>query len=33
MIGTLHIDMIIEKATKQELDNISIAWGRGQLFR
>ena len=31
-IGTLHIDMIIEKATKQELDNISIAWGRGQLF-
>ena len=32
-IGTLHIDMIIEKATKHELDNISIAWGRGQLFR
>ena len=31
-IGTLHIDMIIEKATKQELDNISIAWGRGQIF-
>ena len=25
MIGTLHIDMIIEKATRQELDNISIA--------
>ena len=32
-IGTLHIDMIIESATKQELDKISIAWGRGQLFR
>ena len=32
-IGTLHIDMIIEMATRQELDNISIAWGRGQLFR
>ena len=32
-IGTLHIDMIIERATKQELDKISIAWGRGQLFR
>ena len=31
-IGTLHIDMIIEKAMKQELDKISIAWGRGQLF-
>ena len=33
MIGTLHIDMIIECATKEELDQISIAWGRGQLFR
>ena len=32
-IGTLHIDMIIEKATPDELDIISIAWGRGQLFR
>ena len=32
-IGTLHIDMIIEKATKDELEEISIAWGRGQLFR
>ena len=32
-IGTLHIDLIIEKATKDELDRISIAWGRGQLFR
>ena len=32
-IGTLHIDMIIEKATPMELDQISIAWGRGQLFR
>ena len=33
MIGTLHIDFIIEKATKEELDKISIEWGRGQLFR
>ena len=32
-IGTLHIDLIIESATNEELDNISIAWGRGQLFR
>ena len=32
-IGTLHIDMIIDKATPRELDQISIAWGRGQLFR
>ena len=31
--GTLHIDLIIEKATKEELDKISIAWGRGQLFQ
>ena len=32
-VGTLHIDMIIAKATAEELDKISIAWGRGQLFR
>ena len=32
-IGTLHIDMIIDRATKEELEQISIAWGRGQLFR
>ena len=32
-IGTLHIDLIIEKAEKEKLDKISIAWGRGQLFR
>ena len=32
MIGTLHIDMIIDRATKEELEWISIAWGRGQLF-
>ena len=25
--------MIIEKATSDELDRISIAWGTGQLFR
>ena len=33
MIGTLHIDMIINWAMKEELEQISIAWGRGQLFR
>ena len=33
MIGTLHIDMIIDRATKEELEQISIAWSRGQLFR
>ena len=27
MIGTLHIDMIIDPATKEELEQISIAWG------
>ena len=32
-IGTLHIDMIINRATKEELEQISIAWGQGQLFR
>ena len=32
-IGTLHIDIIIDQAMKEELDKISIAWGRGQLFR
>ena len=32
-VGMLHIDMIIEKATPEELDKISITWGRGQLFR
>ena len=32
-IDTLHIDMIIDQATKEELDKISIAWGQGQLFR
>ena len=33
MIGTLHIDMIIDRATKEELEQISIAWGQSQLFR
>ena len=32
-VGTLHIDMIIAEAIPDELDKISIAWGRGQLFR
>ena len=26
-IGTLHIDIIIDQATKEELEQISIAWG------
>ena len=33
MIGTLHIDMIMDRATKEELQRISIAWGQGLLFR
>ena len=33
MIGTLHIDMIIDQATEEELEQISIAWDQGQLFR
>ena len=33
MIGTFHIDMIINLATKEELEQISIAWSQGQLFR
>ena len=33
MICTLHIDIIIDQATKEELEQISIAWGRGQLLR
>ena len=33
MIGTLHIDMIIDRAMKEELEQISIAWGQGLLFR
>ena len=28
-IGTLHIDMILEQATKDELDQ--LAWGRGKV--
>ena len=27
IIGTLHIDMIIDQAMKEELEQISIAWG------
>ena len=33
IIGTLHIDMIIDRAMKEELEQISIAWGQDQLFR
>ena len=32
-IGTLHIDMIIEQATKDELDQLVTAWGRGKVNR
>ena len=32
-IGTLHIDMIIEKATKEELEQLRTAWGRGKVNR
>ena len=32
-VGTLHIDLIIERATLEELEKITIAWGRGQMFR
>ena len=30
-IGTLHIDMIIEQATRDELDQLGTAWGRGKV--
>ena len=32
-IGTLHIDMIIEQAMKEELDQLDTAWGRGKVNR
>ena len=32
-IGTLHIDMIIEQATKDELNQLGTAWGRGKVNR
>ena len=32
-IGTLHIDMITEQATKDELDQLGTAWGRGKVNR
>ena len=32
-IGTLHIDMIIEQVTKDELDQLGTAWGRGKVNR
>ena len=32
-IGTLHIDMIIEQASKDELDQLGTAWGRGKVNR
>ena len=33
MIGTLHIDIIIEQAMKDELDHLGTAWGRGKVNR
>ena len=30
-IGTLHIDMIIEQATKDELDQLGTTSGRGKV--
>ena len=32
-ISTLHIDMNIEQATKEELDQLGTAWGRGKVNR
>ena len=32
-IGTLHIDMILETATKEELENMGRKWQRGSLGR
>ena len=32
-IGTLHIDLILEKATREELAKMGIAWERGTLAR
>ena len=32
-LGTLHIDLVLEKATKEELSKIGKAWERGTLAR
>ena len=32
-IGTLHINMIIEQARKDELDQLGTAWGKGKVNR
>ena len=32
-IGTLHIDMVLDSATKEELENIGRKWQRGGLGR
>ena len=32
-IGTLHIDMMLDKATKEELESLSRAWDRGFVNR
>ena len=32
-IGTLHKDMIIEQATRDELDQLGTAWVRGKVNR
>ena len=32
-IGTLHIDLVLERATKHELATLGKAWERGKLYR
>ena len=32
-IGTLHIDMMLDKATREELESLSRAWDRGFVNR
>ena len=32
-IGTLHIDLVLERATKHELATLEKAWERGKLYR
>ena len=31
-IGTLHIDLVLEKATKHELATLGKTWERGKLY-
>ena len=32
-VGTLHIDLVLERATKHELATLGKAWERGKLYR